>query len=425
MRLDEIYKCFLHYFIINNKLSFFNLLRRSENRFLLNWILDKTNFLNNKGEYSLSTRCCLVLLGYNNFPRCKNCGKEIVKFQANYLNYVYDKNKSAVKQFCCKKCSSSYEETKINLRKTCLEKYGVHYSLGSEEIKRKAKQTKLKKYGDEKYVNWKQSVQTKFKKNNGKYISEDTLKKMQENWNEKKRTHEDKKIRHKIEQTCLQRYGTKCPLQSNIIKEKAKETIKRNIENDANYFIKILKKKKKTNLRIHGDENYVNKEKILQTHKQFSEDKKQKIRTKYLNTNKERHGDQNYNNRDKFRQTCNEKYGVDSPLKSQEVIDKIKDTVLSKYGSDKISQVKEIVNKIKNTNNKKYGCDYPFQSNEVQNKILNVIQKKYGVKTYLKLVSPTKYNYNDIIFDSKPEIAYYIWLTDNNIKFIYKPKTYI
>ena len=40
-------------------------------------------------------------------------------------------------------------------------------------------------------------------------------------------------------------------------------------------------------------------------------------------------------------------------------------------------------------------------------------------------MSPTKYIYNDIIFDSKPEIAYYIWLTDNNIKFIYKPKTNI
>jgi hypothetical protein len=29
------------------------------------------------------------------------------------------------------------------------------------------------------------------------------------------------------------------------------------------------------------------------------------------------------------------------------------------------------------------------------------------------------YKYNNIIFDSSWELAYYIWLNDNNIKFIY------
>lgn len=32
-----------------------------------------------------------------------------------------------------------------------------------------------------------------------------------------------------------------------------------------------------------------------------------------------------------------------------------------------------------------------------------------------------KYTYNGIMFDSAPEIAYYIWLTDNNIQFKYHP----
>ena len=30
--------------------------------------------------------------------------------------------------------------------------------------------------------------------------------------------------------------------------------------------------------------------------------------------------------------------------------------------------------------------------------------------------------YNGIRFDSGPEIAYYIWLSDNNIEFTYQPK---
>ena len=36
-----------------------------------------------------------------------------------------------------------------------------------------------------------------------------------------------------------------------------------------------------------------------------------------------------------------------------------------------------------------------------------------------------KYTYNGIMFDSSPEIAYYIWLSDNNIPFIYHPDTEI
>ena len=32
-----------------------------------------------------------------------------------------------------------------------------------------------------------------------------------------------------------------------------------------------------------------------------------------------------------------------------------------------------------------------------------------------------KYTYDGITFSSKPEIAYYIWLTDNNIRFEYEP----
>ena len=33
----------------------------------------------------------------------------------------------------------------------------------------------------------------------------------------------------------------------------------------------------------------------------------------------------------------------------------------------------------------------------------------------------SKYFYNNIFFDSAPELAYYIWLKDNNISFEYHP----
>lgn len=52
---------------------------------------------------------------------------------------------------------------------------------------------------------------------------------------------------------------------------------------------------------------------------------------------------------------------------------------------------------------KRYNVKFSAQSTEIYSKITK------------------KYIYNNIIFDSAPEIAYYIWLTDNNINFIYHP----
>lgn len=52
----------------------------------------------------------------------------------------------------------------------------------------------------------------------------------------------------------------------------------------------------------------------------------------------------------------------------------------------------------------KYGVDFAFQNRDVQAKM-----KK-------------KYFYNGMYFDSAPEIAYFIWLVDNNINFEYRPQ---
>ena len=39
----------------------------------------------------------------------------------------------------------------------------------------------------------------------------------------------------------------------------------------------------------------------------------------------------------------------------------------------------------------------------------------------IRISSQQKYLYNNINFDSSWELAYYIWLTDNNIEFEYQP----
>lgn len=55
---------------------------------------------------------------------------------------------------------------------------------------------------------------------------------------------------------------------------------------------------------------------------------------------------------------------------------------------------------------------------EISKKKRETFQKNYG-QVYPPL---TKYVYDDMRFDSMPEIAFYIWLTDNGISFEYQPK---
>lgn len=55
---------------------------------------------------------------------------------------------------------------------------------------------------------------------------------------------------------------------------------------------------------------------------------------------------------------------------------------------------------------------------------------RYGVKyaqqcPEIRAKSGYRYIYNGIKFDSQPELAYYIWLTDNKIQFEYQPSVHI
>lgn len=62
-----------------------------------------------------------------------------------------------------------------------------------------------------------------------------------------------------------------------------------------------------------------------------------------------------------------------------------------------------------------------FQISNVKEHAINSIFDKYGRK-HIKL--SRSYLYNDIIFDSSWELAYYIWLKDNDIKFEYQPNIF-
>ena len=75
-----------------------------------------------------------VFYGLNKFSfrECPECGKRVK------LNTILH-NPDA--KYCSKKCLNSSEEFKEKRKQTCLEKYGVEYSLQVKEIQEKRKQT--------------------------------------------------------------------------------------------------------------------------------------------------------------------------------------------------------------------------------------------------------------------------------------------
>lgn len=105
----------------------------------------------------------------------------------------------------------------------------------------------------------------------------------------------------------------------------------------------------------------------------------------------------------KIKKTFVKKYGVDNPMKNNDILSKVQNTNLDRYGF-KCSLQSEIVRtKTKKTINQKYGVDnvfqnekikekslinygfeYPNQSNIVKSKIKETNIKKYGVDSFSK-----------------------------------------
>lgn len=97
--------------------------------------------------------------------------------------------------------------------------------------------------------------------------------------------------------------------------------------------------------------------------------------------------------REKRKQTCQERYGVDAAIKIPGIAEK----------GIKASHSEEAREKRKKTFYERFGGPSPLFSDEVKSKA------HWG------------YYFEDIHFDSSYELAYYIWLRDNEKSFIYHP----
>lgn len=202
--------------------------------------------------------------------------------------------------------------------------------------------------------------------------------------------------RTKIEQTCLERYGTKSPTENKDV------LLKRDENNLKKYGVKhtrqvkeIDQKIKKTCLERYGFE-------VPQKNKEISE--------KMCSTNLERYGNRQSlhgSNQERTEQIFLKKYGFNIPTKHEQIKQKnskknkgrkVKDAVLERiiqtnlirYGVKRPLQNEQIRKKFVQTNLRRYGYDFParckthqeFMQSRLRDKILSGEIKFYKVSSY-------------------------------------------
>ena len=101
------------------------------------------------------------------------------------------------------------------------------------------------------------------------------------------------------------------------------------------------------------------------------------LQAKRRRTNLKRHGDEGYNNRDKYKKTSIERYGgVGGAALS--IKDKVIRTTTERYGGMGLASA-ETRAKIENTNLERYGVRNPLQSDEIRKKVVATTRERYGV----------------------------------------------
>lgn len=129
---------------------------------------------------------------------------------------------------------------------------------------------------------------------------------------------------------------------------------------------------------------------------------------------------------DKYKSTMTERYGCEYPLQSDELSSKFRATMKSLYGEEHPSNCEEIRQRANSTYIEHHGA-IGFASEGVLKKYIDTCAEKYGIgvdpsKTFdANKNNRRKYIYNENVFDSGWELAYFTWLSDNNKDFIYHP----
>ena len=181
----------------------------------------------------------------------------------------------------------------------------------------------------------------------------------------------DKKVKDKLKQTKLERYGD---------------------ENFSN-----REKFKQTCIEKYGVECYTNREKSEQTKLERYGNKGYNNIEKCHKTKLEKYGDPYYCNVERGKETCLKKYGLTNGGWTKEAQEKIHNTWMKKYGCENPMQCEIVKQKSKETCLKKYGTEYSFQSENNKNKFKITCKEKYGVEHHMQSEEiKAKFNWKEI-----------------------------
>lgn len=195
--------------------------------------------------------------------------------------------------------------------------------------------------------------------------------------------------------------------------KRTKNTIESNLKkyNVKNVFqLKSTKEKiKQTTARNHGDPNFRNVKQARETRldrygKWEAPTTNDKRKETFLKHYGKDHNMKCDIGKLEFKNAFKEKYGVQNPGQLDSTKEKVKATCIRRYGESSYMKTQMFASQSKATCLQKYGVDHPSQCPEIQQKM------------------HFKYFYDNKFFDSSPEIAFYIWLKDNNKDFEYQPK---
>lgn len=137
---------------------------------------------------------------------------------------------------------------------------------------------------------------------------------------------------------------------------------------------------------------------------------------KIKNTKRQKYGeDFNKKITDKSRRTTLERYGKKSAMQLEQFKEKSKQTCLERYGTEYSFQATVVREKIKKTCLEKYGVEYSSQSKQIRKRVSETRQN-FSLEKMREIRSKAvnKYIYEDQKFDSKWELALWIYAEDHN-----------
>lgn len=118
--------------------------------------------------------------------------------------------------------------------------------------------------------------------------------------------------------------------------------------------------------------------------------------------------------KEKQAKTNLEKYGTKSAFQNDEVRQKFKENYKNKHGVENPFQNEEVKTKIKQTNLEKFGVENPMQNKIIKDTSAETCVQKYGLKYCFNFHKKAQYEFDNLKFDSKPELAFYIYMKDKD-----------